>query len=120
MLKQGEDVGFSSIGKTRQSATVTANNEGRVFRLDIPNGFVGFIYWMANNWFSNTYYRLSIDGEEIEDGKIDWQYAALNNPRQISPPYVAEKYIEVTGVNNSSESINFEWLIDGKIYREVD
>jgi hypothetical protein len=99
-----------------QTTTITGNNANQtiIFSLSIPEGTIGFINEVANNWFPNTIIYWYVDGELYK--KIDYQMAEINNPKQVNPPILVKSIIEFKAVNNDSSAHAFEVLCDGLIY----
>jgi|GEM_PF-2748669 len=105
-----ERIPLSRYTKPFQYKDISAGNSGVVWSFNVPKRFVLFIERMGNNWFPNTYYNLTMDGEIH---KVEYTIANIENPRVYSPPLVIKNYIIVEAYNNSSKDHTFAFLIDG-------
>ena len=101
-----------NFSSPRQSKTVAAGKHAMIYEQRVPGGMKGLITSIANIFYRNTHYVISIDGEPLWD-KIEHEIAAINNPRQLSEYIVVKRKIEVIGYNNSDESVTMEFFIDG-------
>lgn len=97
-----------------QYKEISAGQNDAVYEFDVPNGYVAFIYNIANVSYDDTHYLWKIDNELYE--KVEREIAPLNNPLYLIKPLVATEKILWQGYNNSDNSLTFEVLCDGLIY----
>ncbi len=100
---------FSEFGNVLQSKIVQSGETVEIFTLEIPKNHIGFLYYMANDYFP---LKLNIDGEEIDINQI---IAPINSPKLFDPPYLVEKLIKVSATNEG-EGRKMNFYADGVAY----
>lgn len=105
-----KQIKFSEIGNVLQEQTLEDGETAEIFTLEIPKNHMGFLYYMANDYFP---LKLNIDGEEIAINQI---IAPFDSPKLFDPPYLVEKFIKVTATNNTGETKNMKFYADGIAY----
>lgn len=107
---------FSLFGRIHQYAVVKKKSKDvRVFYYKIPESLVGFINRIGSNWYTNTKYKLIIDGEVV-DSNVERVFGSMENPAIIDPPFLVNSYIEVRVDNDDEEDHLFEVFCDGVLY----
>ena len=96
--------------KPDQQATVNPTTDAQVYRQDVPEGFVGVITRMGNDWFPNTYLVRVVDNKAVEP-RIRRSIAPVTDPIAVKT-FV---WNEVTwrAVNNDAVPRTFGVLTDG-------
>ena len=105
---------FRKIGNVYQYLGVNPGEEKRVFNLDLPVGYVGFITEMYIKWFPDTVVELKID--YFTELSLTRTIGRIEEPKKYEPPVIVHKKIEVIAKNNSSLTHFFEALINGFAY----
>jgi len=103
-----------------QTATIKAGQEGRVYYYKIPYDEVGFIQYVANNYFPNTYGYWIVDSRQVITPAVELQLAPVNSPKPILPWMRVDDYIEWRVKNLDNEDHTFEVLIDGFTIRREE
>ena len=101
---------FSKFGSILQEETLEVGEEKIVFSLKMPDNYVGFLYYLANNSFP---LELNIDGEKINVKGI---IAPINSPKYFNPPFVVNKSIEVKAINKDKQGKKISFYADGTAY----
>ena len=101
---------FSEFGNISQSKTVQAGETAEIFNLEIPKNYIGFLYYLANDYFP---LKLNIDGEEVPIEEI---IAPINSPKLFDPPFVINKFIKVSAKNETAEPKTISFYADGIAY----
>lgn len=105
-----ETIKFSKFGKILQEKIVGPNETEEIFRLEIPENYVGFLYYLANSYFP---LKLNIDGEELSINEI---IAPINSPRLFNPPFLIKKFVKISAHNTTKESKKISCYLDGAVY----
>lgn len=98
------------VGISHQYKTLASGVSGEIWRFDIPNGHAFFIEAVGSNAFKDSYFIWRVDGEILEDDKIERQMGLMHQPTPISPPILALKNVVVEAYNGDTESHLFEWI----------
>ncbi len=102
---------------SHQRVSIGAGQSLIVWEFLIPAGGAAFVESVAIIIpDSNTYYKWRMDGDDVEEGTIDYQIGKINEPKMFNPPLVAKKKIQFIGYNDSSSDQTFEVLCDGLYY----
>lgn len=101
---------FSEFGNILQSKIVQPGETSEIFNLEMPKNYIGFLYYLANDYFP---LKLNIDGEEIE---IKEMIAPIDSPKLFDPPFVVNKFIKVSATNETTESRKISFYADGVAY----
>ncbi len=101
---------FSEIGNILQSKVVQSGETTEIFNLQMPENYIGFLYYLANDYFP---LKLNIDGEEIN---INGIIAPIDSPQVYNPPYIIKNFIKVSVTNTSEESKTIHFYADGIAY----
>lgn len=101
---------FSEIGNILQSKVVQPNETAEIFNLEMPKNYIGFLYYMANDYFPM---KLNIDGEEVE---INGIIAPIGSPQLYDPPYIVKNFIKVSAINTTKESRTISFYTYGIAY----
>lgn len=101
---------FSEFGKILQEKVVEADETAEIFKLEIPKNHIGFLYYLANNYFP---LKLNIDGEKMD---IKGIIAPVNSPKLYDPPFLIKNFIEVTAFNITKENKKIIFYADGIAY----
>jgi hypothetical protein len=101
------------FGRPHQYATVTAGTNSTILTINVPESTIAIIKSLANNYFTNTYFLLYIDGELFENAKIERAIGAVNNPYFLPVPVIAKRQIQVIAYNDDTSDHIMEFLIDG-------
>ena len=96
--------------KPYQIATVNPSAEGEVYRQEIPEGFMGVITRMGNNWFGNTFLTRIIDNQ-VAEHRIERSIAPVTDP--ISVKVFVRKLVVWRAQNNDGMPHVFQVLTDG-------
>ena len=86
-----------------------AGETAEIFSLEMPKNHIGFLYYMANDYFP---LKLNIDGGEIDINQI---IAPIDSPKLFDPPYLVEKFIKVSATNKG-EGRKIKFYADGIAY----
>ena len=105
-----EQLKFSKFGKILQEKTLEPEETSEIFRLEIPKNNVGFLYYLANNYFP---LKLNIDGEKMD---IKGIIAPINSPKLFNPPFLVKDFIAVTASNTTEENKKVSFYADGSAY----
>lgn len=100
---------FSKFGSILQEQILEAGETAEIFTLEMPKNHMGFLYYMANDYFP---LKLIIDGEEIDINQI---IAPIDSPKLFDPPYLVEKFIKVS-TTNKGEGRKMRFYADGVAY----
>lgn len=103
-----------------QYKTVAAGTSDIVFELTIPEGKIGFIEYVGNNWFNNTHLVWLVDNAEVER-KIERMVAPVDAPLKFKEgeEIPVKRKIIWKAYNNDSKDHVFEVLVDGRIFENV-
>ena len=101
---------FSEFGSILQEQTLEAGETAEIFTLEMPKNHIGFLYYMANDYFP---LKLFIDDEKIDINEI---IAPIDSPKLFDPPYLIEKFIKVSATNKTAESRKMRFYADGVAY----
>jgi len=102
-------------GKTR----VYPGKESVIYQYDMPNGSVGFLYWLGLEVPENSYGALTVDGERVGIPEVPEKIETtipLANPACINPPIVVEKEVLVSIY--SSVEAEVRYLVSGEIHQK--
>ena len=94
-----------------QTATIKAGEEGRVYYYKIPYDEVGFIQYVANNYFPNTYGYWIVDSRQVITPAVELQIAPVNRPKPILPWMRVDDFIEWRVKNEDEDDHTFEGLL---------
>ena len=88
--------------------------------LTIPEGKIGFIEYVGNNWFNNTYLVWLVDNAEVER-KIERMVAPVDAPLKFKEgaEIPVKRKIVWKAYNNDTKDHVFEVFVDGRIFNEV-
>ncbi len=88
-----------------------------MYRYEVHN-LVGFIRYVACNWFANTYYEWRIDGmlKEKVERTIGDPTEPFAQPLRLIKPIVFEHEIEWIAYNGDALAHDFGALCDGELY----
>jgi len=101
---------FSEIGNILQEKTLSPGETAEVFKLEMPENYIGFLYYLANDSFPM---KLNIDGEEMDINEI---IAQINSPKLFDPPFLVKNFIKVSATNTTEESKKISFYADGVAY----
>ncbi len=101
---------FSEIGNILQEKTVLPRETTEVFNLQMPENYIGFLYYLANDSFPM---KLNIDGEEMDINEI---IAPIDSPKLFDPPFLVKTSIRVSATNTTEESKTIRFYADGIAY----
>ena len=97
-----------------QSKTIAAGSSDTVYIFRVPKSAAGFIEEVAcvipND---DCYYKWDIDGEPVEEGRITYSIANINEPKKYEPKIVVKNWVRWIGVNGGATDETFEVLCDG-------
>ena len=100
-------------------ATVPAGERVTVWNFDVPPDHVFHIEQIGTNWFEDTYLLFLIDGSERE--RVEHFYGSINAPQDVSRRFIHARHnVRWIAVNNSSDDVVYEVLMDGTIYHKDD
>lgn len=105
-----KQIKFSEFGSILQERTLEVGETAEIFSLEMPKNHIGFLYYMANDYFP---LKLNIDGEEIFINEI---IAPIDSPKLFDPPYLIEKFIKVSATNKTTEGKKIGFYVDGVAY----
>lgn len=104
----------STIRPGYQTKEVAPGESAVVWYYRVGGGYKAFVRKIACNWYPDTYYEFSIDGDLIE--KVE-RTIEMTEPDEYDPPFVAEKRIIWKFFNNSSNAITTGVLCSGDLAR---
>lgn len=101
---------FSEIGNILQEKTLAPGATTEIFKLEMPENYIGFLYYLANDYFPM---KLNIDGEKMDINNI---IAPINSPKLFDPPFLVKNFIKVSATNTTQESKKISFYADGIAY----
>ena len=105
-----EQLKFSKFGSILQEKTLEPKETAEIFKFELPENYIGFLYYLANNYYP---LKLDIDGEKMD---IKGIIAPINSPKLFDPPFIVKKYITATASNTTEESKTIKFYADGVVY----
>lgn len=79
----------------------------------VPEGKVGFIQRVGNNYFQDGFLKWYIDGHLVISPYVDFEIASPNNPLLLEPWMRVEDEVLWTATNNSKLSQHWEVYLQG-------
>lgn len=84
---------MAELFKQTQSAKIPAKTEMTIYKVDIPQGYAGYLYSLASSCPNSSLY--------IDDTYVPEVIGSLNSPSSFSPPYLVTKNMQVKAYNDT-------------------
>jgi hypothetical protein len=111
--------GLSYYYSPHQTKTVKAGERVTVWSFKVPPNHIFHIEYIGTNWYPDTYLLLIVDGSQLD--KWERFVGEINAPLNVKGRFIfAKQEVNVIAVNNSTEDVIYDILIDGSVYLSED